>query len=95
MDRQRETGMVVIFGMVLMLIIAISALCSCTTKKVITEYVTVHDTIRTHHTDTIKDVKVVTHTDTIRQTETHTITLNNVGDTIILRHPEDHHRRLH
>ena len=83
MDRQRETGMVVIFGMVLMLIIAISALCSCTTKqKVITEYVTVHDTIRTHHTDTIKDVKVVTHTDTIRQLETHTITLNNVGDTI-------------
>ena len=83
MDRRRETGMVLIMGMVLMLAIALVALFGCTTKaKVITEYVTVHDTIQTHHTDTLLDVKVVTHTDTIRQVETHTITLNNVGDTV-------------
>lgn len=75
--------MVVIAGMVLILIIAIGALCSCTTKqKVVTEYVTVHDTIRTHHTDTLLDVRVVTHTDTIRQVECHTVTLKEGGDTL-------------
>ena len=83
MEKERETGLVVILGMVIMLIIALTALFSCTTKqKTITEYVTVHDTIQTHHTDTLKEVSYQVRVDTIKQTETHTITLNNVGDTV-------------
>ena len=75
--------MAVIFGAALLLFIALVVLMGCTTKqKVVTEYVTVHDTIRTHHTDTLLDVRVVSHTDTIRQVEWHNITLNNGGDTI-------------
>ena len=75
--------MVLITGVVLMLAIALVALFSCTTKqKVITEYVTVHATIRTRHTDTVEFVRVVTLTDTIRQVEWHNITLSQGGDTI-------------
>ena len=56
--------------------------CSCTTKKVVTEYVTVHDTLTVHKSDTIKDVVYKTHTDTVVEKEVHTYTLNNVGDTV-------------
>ena len=83
MNRHRLTGFVVILGIFLMILIGLCALCSCTTKqKVITEYVTVHDTIHTHKTDTLREVSYQVRVDTIRQTETHTVTLNNVGDTI-------------
>ena len=85
--------MVVIAGMVLILIIAIGALCSCTTKqKVVTENVAVHDTIHSHHTDTLREIKAVkeiVHDTTIlqvRDTILHesgkVITLNEHGDTI-------------
>ena len=83
MNKHRLTGFVVILGIFLMICIGLCALCSCTTKqKVITEYVTVHDTIHTHKTDTLREISYQVRVDTIRQTETHTITLNNVGDTI-------------
>lgn len=83
MKGKQLTGFVVITGIFLMLVIAVCALCSCNTKKkVITEYVTVHDTIHTHKTDTLREVSYQVRVDTVRQTETHTITLNNVGDTI-------------
>ena len=83
MERHRLTGFVVIAGIVLMLLIGLCALCSCTTKtKVVTEYVNVHDTVQVHRTDTVKEVSWQVRVDTVRQTETHTITLNNVGDTI-------------
>jgi hypothetical protein len=83
MEGRKLTGFVVITAIFLMLFIAVCALCSCTTKqKTVTEYVTVHDTIRTHSTDTLREVSYQVRVDTVRQTETHTITLNNVGDTI-------------
>lgn len=84
MDRRRETGMAVIFAVfIILLMSAICLLSSCTTKqKVVTEYVAVHDTIHTHHTDTIRDVRVVTLTDTVKYVEKHELTVNNVGDTI-------------
>lgn len=83
MERKQLTGFVVIAGIFLMILIGLCVVCSCTTKeKVITEYVTVHDTIHTHKTDTLREVSYQVRVDTIRQTETHTITLNNVGDTI-------------
>ena len=83
MERRKETGFAVIFGMLLVLIIALTALFGCTTKqKVQTEYVTVHDTIRTHKTDTLREVSYQVRVDTVKQVESHYITLNNVGDTI-------------
>ncbi len=51
---------------------------SCRTKSV-TEFVAVHDTVRT---DTVRDVRVVTKTDTLRQLESHFLTVNDRGDTI-------------
>lgn len=83
MERRKETGFAVIFGMLLVLIIALTALFGCTTKqKTITEYVTIHDTIHTHKTDTLREVSYQVRVDTVRQVESHHITLNNVGDTI-------------
>jgi hypothetical protein len=79
MTRQQETGMVVIVGVI---ILAFLFLTSCSTKKTITEYVAVHDTLIVTHTDTLMTTKVQTVRDTITNTEVHTYTLNNVGDTV-------------
>ena len=83
MDRRKETGMAVIVGMIILLAIAMTMLLSCTTKeKMMTEHVYVHDTIRSYKTDTLREVSYQVRRDTLRLKETHTITLNNVGDTI-------------
>jgi len=79
MSKRQETGMAVIVAVVLFLIILLT---SCSTKKQVTEYVTIHDTTIVTHTDTLRDVRVVTQRDTVTQREVHTITLNDVGDTI-------------
>ena len=61
--------------------------CSCANRKeMITEVITVHDTIQTVRTDTIRDVKVVQVSGTVKEREVHTITINNVGDTIKEEH---------
>ena len=64
-------------------IVILIAFCfmSCRTKSV-TEFVAVHDTLRTVRTDTVRDVRVVTKTDTLRQLESHFLTVNERGDTI-------------
>ncbi len=64
-----------------LVILACWLLMGCKTKSV-TEYVAVHDTLRTIQTDTVRDVRVVTKTDTLRQTESHFLTVNERGDTI-------------
>jgi hypothetical protein len=71
--------MAVIVAVVIILLLWLT---SCSTKKVVTEYVTVHDTLIVHKSDTIKDVVYKTHTDTVTNKEVHTYTLNNVGDTV-------------
>lgn len=76
---EQETGMAIIAVEIILLFLFLS---SCSTKKTITEYVTVHDTLTVHKSDTIRDVVYKTHTDTVTNTEVHTYTLNNVGDTI-------------
>ena len=83
MEGRKLTGFAVIMAIFLIVFIAVCMLCSCSTKqKTITEYVTVHDTIRTHKTDTLREVSYQVRVDTVRQVESHYITLNNVGDTI-------------
>jgi len=71
--------MAIIAGTIIILLLLLT---SCSTKKTITEYVAVHDTMVVHHTDTIRDTRLYTIHDTLTQREVHTITLNNVGDTV-------------
>ena len=82
MNRRKIDDMVWIAAFIIVVLIGVLSMCSCATPKTIKEYVTVHDTIRSVRTDTIKDVRFVTKTDTVRQVENHTYTINNVGDTI-------------
>lgn len=80
---ERENRIVWVFFVAFLAIIVVSFLWGCKTQKVVeTQVVTIHDTLITHRTDTVRDVKVTTKTDTIKQIESHTYTLNNVGDTI-------------
>ena len=75
--------MVWVFFITFIAIIVLSLLLGCRTKTVtVTEYVNIHDTLTTFRTDTIRDVRVQTVRDTVRQVESHTFTLNNVGDTV-------------
>ena len=72
-------------GMTIFLIIAIclacNICCSCSSSKaVVTEYV--HDTLTINKTDTVVDIRVREVRDTTKQIETHTYTINNVGDTV-------------
>ena len=70
-------------GIAIIATAAILAVIACKTKTVtLTEYVNIHDTLVSVRTDTVRDVKVQTIRDTVTQKETHTYTLNNVGDTI-------------
>ena len=79
----RENKIVWVFFVVFIAIIVVSLLWGCKTKTVVeTQVVTIRDTLITHRTDTVRDVKVTHHTDTVKQIETHTYTLNNVGDTV-------------
>lgn len=79
MTRKQETGMAIV---VITVVIILLFLTSCSTKKSVTEYIYVHDTLTTLKVDTIKDVRVSVRHDTIRERETHTYTVNDVGDTI-------------
>ena len=71
-------------------------LTSCANKKTVTEYITVHDTLTTFHTDTIRDVIYKTKTDTIRETIVREITIrqDSTGkrDTIRINTVNDHYR---
>lgn len=82
MNKPKIDGFVWLVAFLIVLTIGCLSMCSCKTPKTITEYVTVHDTLVSYRTDTIKDVKVVTKIDTVRQVESHTFTINNVGDTV-------------
>lgn len=81
MTRRQESGMAIITVAVLITIILLS-LCSCSTKQHVVETVYVHDTVFSHHTDTVVDVKIVHHADTVKGHESHIYTINNVGDTV-------------
>jgi hypothetical protein len=79
MTKQQENGMAIITVAVIIVLLFLS---SCSTKKTVTEYITIHDTLTTYRTDTIRDVKYLHHTDTVTNKEVHTYTINGVGDTV-------------
>lgn len=83
MEDKRAKDIALIIAIILIAIITLSTLVSCKTREVLREVtITQHDTLYTHNTDTLVDIKVLTVHDTVLQVESHTITLNNVGDTI-------------
>lgn len=79
----RENRIVWVFFVVFLAIIVVFLLWGCKTQKVVETVVEhVHDTVQVHKSDTVREVRVTHHTDTVKQIETHTYTLNNVGDTV-------------
>ena len=83
MNGHQESRIAVIAAVTIVAVIILSLLVGCKTKTVV-ETVTIHhtDTVTAYRTDTVRDVRVTTKTDTVKQIETHTYTLNNVGDTV-------------
>lgn len=63
------------------LFLLVTALAGCRTKSV-TEYVAVHDTLRLHHTDTVRLLSHERHTDTLRIETEKVVTLSVSGDTV-------------
>ena len=100
--KQQETGMAVIVGVIILLLLWLT---SCSTKKTITEYVTVHDTLVVHHSDTLKiiketkdtivDWKYITLHDTLRHDRERVIVVNEQGDTISKREWERLWQKIH
>lgn len=82
MNEKRMTGMAWLAALWLVLAMIFLAMCSCTTKKFITETIYEHDTVTVHKSDTVKEVVYKSRVDTVTNTEVHTYTLNNVGDTV-------------
>ena len=95
MTHKQETGMAIIMAVVLLLLILLS---SCSTKKTVTEYVTVHDTLTIHHSDTLKiiretrdtivDWKSIILRDTVRYEKERVIVVDEKGDTLNQREVE-------
>lgn len=100
--KRQETVMAVIVALI---ILAFLFLTSCSTKKTITEYVTVHDTLVVHHSDTLKIIKVTRDTvvdwkyitlhDTLRHDRERVIVVNEQGDTISKREWERLWQKIH
>ena len=63
------------------LAVILSLLASCRTVHEV-EHVYTHDTLYVHHSDTVREVKLLAVHDTTRQVEQHYITINQAGDTI-------------
>lgn len=82
MNEKRMTGMAWLLALWLILAMIFLAMCSCGSEKVITETIYEHDTVTVHHSDTVKEVIYKSKVDTVTNTEVHTYTLNNVGDTV-------------
>lgn len=53
MNEERETGIGCMTAFVLIIVISLFAMCSCGSRKTITEYVSVHDTLIVTHSDTV------------------------------------------
>lgn len=67
---------------ILLIIIIVSAMCSCTTKKIITEAIVTHDTLLVSHTDTLRDIRTIILRDTTHHETERIVTLKESGDTI-------------
>ena len=84
MKSSHENGMAFLYLMAWLIIMTMIMLCcSCASRKeMITEVVTVHDTIQTVRKDTIRDVRLVTVHDSTHHVTERIVTLKESGDTL-------------
>ena len=83
MDGRRSNGIAVIAAIIIMALMGLTLLVSCTTKEIVTKETSwVHDTVEVHRADTLWEYKFITQRDTVRQESVHTVVLNDRGDTI-------------
>jgi len=82
MNSKRETGMAWLAATMLIIACILMAMCSCGSKKVVTETIWEHDTITIHKTDTLRDVRTTILRDTTHHETERIITLKESGDTI-------------
>lgn len=76
-------GIAVIAAIIIMALMGLTLLVSCKTKEIVrVENITVHDTVRVHKTDTVRDLRVVTLRDTTSRETEKIITLRESGDTL-------------
>ena len=91
MTPKQETRTAIVFAAIIFALIALTFV-GCKAPKTVTEVITeyVHDTVQVVKADTVVDVRIkvqvdtvtVHKTDTVRESETHTYTVNEAGDTI-------------
>lgn len=83
MKREKNLHPLMPLAVVAVWLVLLPAWClmGCTTKR-LTEYVQIHDTIVTTHTDTLRITRTLTRTDTLREEQQHLITLSPLGDTL-------------
>ena len=100
--KKQETGMALA---VIIVILSLLFLCSCSTKKSVTEYIYVHDTLTVSHSDTVWEIrvqkdtvvdwKIVATHDTIHHEKEKVIVLNEQGDTISQREWDRLWQKIH
>ena len=100
MNEKRASGMILLTAVLWMVVVAaVVIMCSCTGKKVVTEYVTVHDTLMVTHSDTIVRDRIVVKRDTLREVTVREVTLmrDTAGhtDTIRIETVSDHYRYVY
>lgn len=99
MNRWKLDGMAWLTVMVIIIVVAVWSLCSCGTRKVVTEYVAVHDTLVINHSDTVRMEIVKTKTDTLREYTIKEVTLqrDTAGktDTVRVNIINDHYRYIY
>lgn len=82
-ERRMRDGIAVIAAIVIVALMGLTLLVSCTAKEIITEETSyVHDTVEVHRVDTLWEYKLVSQRDTVKQETVHTVVLNERGDTI-------------
>lgn len=106
MNEKREGEMLMMAALVWAAFVLFSVLCcSCSSKKVLTETLYVHDTVYTSHADTVREVRIETKTvtdtmlihvkDTIIHEHGQVIVLNENGDTIKQREWDNLMEKMH
>lgn len=82
-ERRMRDGIAVIAAIIIMALMGLTLLVSCTTKEIVTKETSyVHDTVDVYRADTLWEYKFINQRDTVKQESVHTVVLNDRGDTI-------------
>ena len=82
-ERRMRDGIAVIAAIIIMALMGLTLLVSCTTKEIVTKETSyVHDTVEVYRADTLWEYKFIKQCDTVKHESVHTVVLNDRGDTI-------------